>query len=436
METDVGIRTTLFGGPPELGNVIKLAHSQIGFMNIFAGPLFEAVTDVLPAMIFAVDEIKENQKVWKGKIEDERANSSTRPEKKRSSDAFLSPRSGSPNRPASQPELSHPEGLPASQSSSLVPTLLSSSQNVDTPHGSRRGSASSIPHFLGVPGSGSVQQQQSHDASRRSSLGCSFSYGSPPHDSTSFSRRSSGAFPGANILNPSLTRRRSSNSVPSQLHLGLGPESISQSSMSIAATENVQPVERISESNPSHAIHAGKLISGEDPNLRDGHTIPFRGRDEMNHYQNSKVSEAEQNCGPPSNHRANRPANSNPAPPSANSSRNRSSSGAQTSLTQSMPYSPTGTLATSFLTVDSDEKSLHDGGEGRSSLTCRMADVIDMERPGSNHSGFVPSCNDRDNNRREDVTATNGGASSGHANGGKVLTRKGSRFRLDFWRKK
>ena len=436
METDVGIPTTLFGGPPELGNIIKLANSQIGFMNIYARPLFEAVTDVLPAMMFAVDEIKENQKVWKGKIEDERANgSSKRPEKKRSSDAFLSPRSGSPNRSASQPELSHPEGLPASQSSSFVPTLLSNLQNVDTPHESRSDSAGSTPHFLGVPESGSLQQP--HDVSRRSSLGCSFGYGSPPHDSTSFSRRSSGAFPGANILNPSLTRRRSSNSVPSQLHLGAGPESISQSSASIATTENAQPLEGVLSSTRSQSILVGKLASGEDLSLRNGDTFAIRGADDINHDQGRKASESEQNNGSHPNHRLNRLANSNPAPPSANSSRNRSSSGAQTSLTQSMPYSPTGTLATSFLTVDSDEKSLHDGGEGRSSLTSRMPDVLDLERPGSAHSRLTNSCSDNDvDNRRADVIVTNGGASSCHANGTKVLMRKGSRFRLDFWRKK
>lgn len=436
METDVGIPTTLFGGPPELGNIIKLANSQIGFMNIFARPLFEAVTDVLPAMVFAVDEIKENQKVWKGKIEDERANgSSKRPEKKRSSDAFLSPRSGSPNRSASQPELSHPEGLPASQSSSFVPTLLSNSQTVDTPRESRRGSAGSTFHLLGVPGSGSLQQPQ--DVSRRSSLGCSFGYGSPPHDSTSFSRRSSGAFPGANILNPSLTRRRSSNSVPSQLHLGLGPESISQSSTSVSATENAQPWEGTSDSTRPRSSLVGKAAPREDVNLRDGDTFAIPGGDDISHDEGRKASEPEQNNSAHLDHRTNRQANSNQAPLSANSSRNRSSSGAQTSLTQSMPYSPTGTLATSFLTVDSDEKSLHDGGEGRSSLTSRTPAIADVERPGSAHSRFTNSCSDRDvDDRRADVIVSNGGASSGHANGHKVLTRKGSRFRLDFWRKK
>lgn len=226
MEKDVGIPTTLFGGPPEPKNIVKLANSQIGFMNIFARPLFESVTDILPAMVFAVDEIKQNQELWKSKIEEERAKELLRkPKKKRSSEGWLSPRSGSPLRPVSQPELSHPEGLPASHSLSIVQNIDSKSPNGNTPSDSRRGSAGSIPHLRGVLESSSPQP--SCDMSRRSSLGCNFGHPSPHYDSASFSRRSSGAFPGANILNPSITRRRSSNSIPSQLYLGLGPDAIS-----------------------------------------------------------------------------------------------------------------------------------------------------------------------------------------------------------------
>ena len=119
MEKDVGIPTTLFGGPPELGNMTKLANSQIGFMNIYASPLFEAVTDILPGMQFAVKEIKTNQSVWKAKIDQEKAKEEARFEAtKYSLDGFQSPRSGSPDHFfAASPETSHPEGLPASGSS-------------------------------------------------------------------------------------------------------------------------------------------------------------------------------------------------------------------------------------------------------------------------------------------------------------------------------
>ncbi|KAE8376721.1 hypothetical protein BDV26DRAFT_230333 [Aspergillus bertholletiae] len=64
MEKEVGMETALFGGPPELGNVYKLATGQIGFMSIFALPLFEGVTDILPDMRFTVEHIRNNQSRW------------------------------------------------------------------------------------------------------------------------------------------------------------------------------------------------------------------------------------------------------------------------------------------------------------------------------------------------------------------------------------
>jgi hypothetical protein len=72
MEQELEIPSCLFGGPPVRDNLIKLGESQIGFMNIFARPLFEAVADILPAMHFAVDEMLTNKAVWEGKIERER----------------------------------------------------------------------------------------------------------------------------------------------------------------------------------------------------------------------------------------------------------------------------------------------------------------------------------------------------------------------------
>lgn len=126
MEQTVCIETTLFGGPPELGNVTKLANSQIGFMNIFALPLFESVTDILPPMKFTVDQIKSNQGVWKQRIEEEKVKDASSPMKKieESSEGWQSPRSASPQRTtfASTEDNSHPEGLPASGCVPHMPT--------------------------------------------------------------------------------------------------------------------------------------------------------------------------------------------------------------------------------------------------------------------------------------------------------------------------
>ncbi|KAG9187781.1 3',5'-cyclic-nucleotide phosphodiesterase [Alternaria panax] len=107
MEEELQMPSCLFGGPPVREDVIKLGESQIGFMNIFARPLFEAVTDILPAMRFAVDEMLTNKAVWERKINEER-------QKKRKNksmnlglpasgftvDPTPSPLSGGPSRPA------------------------------------------------------------------------------------------------------------------------------------------------------------------------------------------------------------------------------------------------------------------------------------------------------------------------------------------------
>ncbi|KAJ5807826.1 hypothetical protein N7474_009095 [Penicillium riverlandense] len=64
MEKEVGMETALFGGPPELGNIYKLATGQIGFMSIFAMPLFEGVSDLMPQLQFTVDHICRNKAQW------------------------------------------------------------------------------------------------------------------------------------------------------------------------------------------------------------------------------------------------------------------------------------------------------------------------------------------------------------------------------------
>lgn len=69
MELELNIPTQLFGGPPVRDNIVKMGESQIGFMNIFARPLFESVTAILPAMQFSVDEILNNKTVWQQKMD-------------------------------------------------------------------------------------------------------------------------------------------------------------------------------------------------------------------------------------------------------------------------------------------------------------------------------------------------------------------------------
>ncbi|KAF3045622.1 3',5'-cyclic-nucleotide phosphodiesterase [Didymella heteroderae] len=78
MEEELQMPSCLFGGPPVRDDMIKLGESQIGFMNIFARPLFEAVTDILPAMRFAVDEILTNKAIWDSRIDQEKQRRKTK----------------------------------------------------------------------------------------------------------------------------------------------------------------------------------------------------------------------------------------------------------------------------------------------------------------------------------------------------------------------
>jgi len=149
MEQELQIDSCLFGGPPVRDDIIKLGESQIGFMNIFARPLFEAVTDILPAMQFAVDEILANKAVWEKKIDDERLKRQKNPrlELGQLSPAFgldpaPSPFSGGPGKPHA--------------STSAPPNVLDSNRVILSENEPRRESTGSVHTAL--------------DASRRSSL--------------------------------------------------------------------------------------------------------------------------------------------------------------------------------------------------------------------------------------------------------------------------
>lgn len=66
METDLGIPTALFA--PPVRETIELGQSQIGFINIFAFPLFQGVADIMPAMGFCVDELNKNKRCWEDRV--------------------------------------------------------------------------------------------------------------------------------------------------------------------------------------------------------------------------------------------------------------------------------------------------------------------------------------------------------------------------------
>lgn len=179
MERQIGMETTLFGGPPEIGNVLKLANGQIGFMTIFAHPLFEAVADIMPAMQFAADEIAKNKHIWTIKSDHEK-----RKELLRQETGPLSPRSHSPAAPLKR---SVPNGVTESGPGDAISYFPSSPlKNVSDSVFDRGRSRSSETHA-----------EKLNSASRRSSPA---NINNPPSPSLDReSRRSSGAFSASNL---------------------------------------------------------------------------------------------------------------------------------------------------------------------------------------------------------------------------------------------
>jgi hypothetical protein len=169
MEQELQMPSCLFGGPPVRDDIIKLGESQIGFMNIFARPLFEAVTDILPEMRFAVDEILTNKGIWEGKIDEARKKKRKNPNfslglppSTFSADPMPSPRSNVPMKVSSPPVAS---GLSKSPLSNETGRRGSSGSFHAVLAGSRRSS-------LGVdksPGQQTPVSRENQNTSRRGS---------------------------------------------------------------------------------------------------------------------------------------------------------------------------------------------------------------------------------------------------------------------------
>ncbi|KAK2765356.1 3',5'-cyclic-nucleotide phosphodiesterase [Arachnomyces sp. PD_36] len=200
MEKEVGMETALFGGPPELGNLLKLATGQINFMAIFASPLFDGVADLLPQMSFAATQIKANKSVWQDLIEYEKRKESLHSGSYRES-AAISPRARSPAIPP-------PPGPPQVDGGSDCPSLS------DFPSPKEPASASAPSNLtyqasqdsISRPGTSAASSvDQSHQESEESD---------PPYPPTHVgvaARKSSSAIPGLTVMPPAQTNHGPSN---------------------------------------------------------------------------------------------------------------------------------------------------------------------------------------------------------------------------------
>jgi 3',5'-cyclic-nucleotide phosphodiesterase len=98
MEQDLGIPSALFA--PPVREIIELGKSQLGFMNMFAIPLFQGVTDVMPGMGYCVDELQRNKSAWEARIAEEQAKARHDSEDSAMTDGMFSPRAMSVANPS------------------------------------------------------------------------------------------------------------------------------------------------------------------------------------------------------------------------------------------------------------------------------------------------------------------------------------------------
>lgn len=125
MEQDLGIPSALFA--PPVREVIELGKSQLGFMNMFAIPLFQGVTDVMPGMGFCVDELNRNKVVWEGRIVEEQSRARQDSGDSLAKDGTFSPRTMSVANPSdgSIPKIG--TAIPLSPDTDLRKMLLTKS---------------------------------------------------------------------------------------------------------------------------------------------------------------------------------------------------------------------------------------------------------------------------------------------------------------------
>ena len=177
MEQDLGIPTALYAAP--VREIVELGKSQIGFMNMFAIPLFQGVTDVMPDMEFAVNELHLNKSTWEGKIQEEQAKARQDSDDSALMDGVFSPRTMSL---ATSSTASHhksnttPSTARSSNDSEIRIKALLNKSPFSPPNGALQESMEPV-HYTSVPAFSTTSPTDSNpspsdvapDASRRSS---------------------------------------------------------------------------------------------------------------------------------------------------------------------------------------------------------------------------------------------------------------------------
>ena len=211
MEDDLGIPSALFA-PPIRDNIVELGKSQIGFMGIFALPLFRGVSQIMPAMKFSVNEMEINKSIWETKIDQgqnaERRGTQDRPDPDSPLDSFrlTGNHSRIPTVPLSS-ELHPPETKP--HSGQISPRTSRTPTKEISEHSRRSSLGTGISQAHHTPGSNKnhighslFPETTNNTSSRRSSTNTTLRNGQAPSvatevPSTPAADRSSDAFSGS-----------------------------------------------------------------------------------------------------------------------------------------------------------------------------------------------------------------------------------------------
>lgn len=71
MEDELDIKSSLMAAPKK--DLLSLVTAQLGFMNMFAIPLFQGVADIMPGLQYSVDQLEMNRSRFERTVQEEKA---------------------------------------------------------------------------------------------------------------------------------------------------------------------------------------------------------------------------------------------------------------------------------------------------------------------------------------------------------------------------
>jgi hypothetical protein len=126
MEEELMIPTSLMAPPKK--DIVSLGKAQLGFMNLFALPLFQGVADLMPAMQYCVDELEANKVLFESEVQEEGKKADPAIRTLQKGDGTFSPRTRSPAvtpEPSNENKASPPTPTPTQKLlAASAPTIL------------------------------------------------------------------------------------------------------------------------------------------------------------------------------------------------------------------------------------------------------------------------------------------------------------------------